>query len=75
VNIGNPNEFTMLQLAEMVNEVVGSHVPVAYEALPTDDPTQRKPDITIARTKLGWEPSVQLREGLERTTAWLRSVL
>jgi dTDP-glucose 4,6-dehydratase len=75
VNIGNPNEFTMLQLAEMVNEVVGSHVPIAYEALPTDDPTQRKPDIAIARAKLGWEPNVQLREGLERTTAWLRSVL
>jgi dTDP-glucose 4,6-dehydratase len=75
VNIGNPNEFTMLQLAEMVNQVVGSDVPVAYEPLPTDDPTQRQPDITIARTKLGWEPNVQLREGLERTTAWLRSVL
>jgi dTDP-glucose 4,6-dehydratase len=75
VNIGNPNEFTMLQLAELVNDVVGSDVPVAYEPLPTDDPTQRKPDITIARTQLGWEPDVQLREGLERTTAWLRSVL
>jgi dTDP-glucose 4,6-dehydratase len=75
VNIGNPNEFTMLQLAELVNDVVGSDVPVAYESLPTDDPTQRKPDITIARTQLGWEPDVQLREGLERTVAWLRSVL
>jgi UDP-glucuronate decarboxylase len=75
VNIGNPNEFTMLQLAEMVNHVVGSDVAVAYEPLPTDDPTQRQPDITIARKKLGWEPNVQLREGLERTTAWLRSVL
>ncbi len=75
VNIGNPNEFTMLQLAEMVNQVVGSDVPVSYESLPTDDPTQRKPDITIARTQLGWEPNVQLREGLERTTAWLRSIM
>jgi nucleoside-diphosphate-sugar epimerase len=75
VNIGNPNEYTMLQLAHMVNEVVGSDMPVAYEPLPTDDPTQRKPDITIARTRLGWEPTVQLREGLERTTEWLRTVL
>jgi dTDP-glucose 4,6-dehydratase len=75
VNIGNPHEFTMLQLAHVVNEVVGSDMPVAYEPLPTDDPTQRKPDITIARTRLGWEPTVQLREGLERTTEWLRTVL
>jgi dTDP-glucose 4,6-dehydratase len=75
VNIGNPNEFTMLQLAHMVNEVVGSDMPVAFEPFPTDDPTQRKPDITIARRSLGWEPTVQLREGLEHTTEWLRSVL
>jgi dTDP-glucose 4,6-dehydratase len=75
VNIGNPHEFTMLQLAGMVNEVVGSDVPVAYEPLPTDDPTQRQPDITIARAKLDWEPNVQLHEGLQRTASWMRSVL
>jgi dTDP-glucose 4,6-dehydratase len=75
VNIGNPNEFSMLQLAQIVNEVVGSDAPVAFEPLPADDPTQRQPDITIARTKLDWEPNVQLREGLERTASWMRSVL
>ena len=64
VNIGNPNEFTMLELAELVLEVTGSASEIVFEPLPVDDPTQRRPDITLARELLGWEPQVQLREGL-----------
>jgi dTDP-glucose 4,6-dehydratase len=75
VNIGNPNEFTVRELAELVVEVTGSSSEVVYEPLPVDDPTQRKPDITLARTALGWEPQVQLREGLERTATWFRQAL
>ena len=69
VNIGNPNEFTLLQLASTVLEVTGSRSEVVYEALPTDDPQIRQPDITKARELLGWEPEVELREGLQRTIA------
>jgi nucleoside-diphosphate-sugar epimerase len=72
VNIGNPNEFTVRQLAELVLEVTGSTSELAFEPLPQDDPTQRRPDITLARTVLGWEPAVQLREGLARTADWFR---
>jgi dTDP-glucose 4,6-dehydratase len=75
VNIGNPNEFTMRQLADLVLEVTGSDSDVVHEPLPVDDPTQRKPDITLARTTLGWEPQVELREGLELTAAWFRRSL
>src|ERR1700691_124496 len=64
VNIGNPNEFTLLELAEAVLEVTGSKSELIYEALPTDDPQVRQPDITLAREILGWEPKVSLREGL-----------
>src|SRR3954449_3047401 len=67
VNIGNPNEFTLLELAQQVIEVTGSRSEIIYEALPTDDPQVRQPDITLAREKLGWEPKVELREGLTRT--------
>jgi dTDP-glucose 4,6-dehydratase len=67
VNIGNPNEFTLLELAETVIEVTGSKSEIVYEALPTDDPQVRQPDITLARQLLSWEPEVSLREGLERT--------
>ena len=67
VNIGNPNEFTLLELAEAVIEVTGSRSEIVYEALPTDDPQVRQPDITLARELLGWEPKVELREGLRRT--------
>ncbi|MEJ7844642.1 MAG: UDP-glucuronic acid decarboxylase family protein [Acidimicrobiales bacterium] len=75
VNIGNPGEFTVLELAELVREVSGTDVPIVYEPLPVDDPTQRCPDITLARQTLGWEPRVQLREGLERTVAYFRDRL
>jgi dTDP-glucose 4,6-dehydratase len=67
VNIGNPNEFTLLELAHAVIEVTGSESQVVFAELPTDDPQVRQPDITRARELLGWEPTVQLREGLERT--------
>jgi dTDP-glucose 4,6-dehydratase len=67
VNIGNPNEFTLLELAKTVIEVTGSRSEIVYEALPTDDPQVRQPDITLARELLGWEPTVDLREGLQRT--------
>ena len=67
VNIGNPNEFTLLELAEVVIELTGSSSEIVHEALPTDDPKIRQPDITLARQVLGWEPVVELREGLSRT--------
>jgi dTDP-glucose 4,6-dehydratase len=67
VNIGNPNEFTLLELAETVIEVTGSGSEIVFEALPTDDPQVRQPDITLAKEILGWEPTVELREGLLRT--------
>jgi dTDP-glucose 4,6-dehydratase len=67
VNIGNPDEFTLLELAEAVIAVTGSRSETVYEALPTDDPKQRRPDISRARDLLGWEPTVSLREGLQRT--------
>jgi dTDP-glucose 4,6-dehydratase len=72
MNIGNPNEFTILELAQAVLDVTGSTSEIAFEPLPTDDPTQRQPDITLAREVLGWEPQVQLREGLTRTYEWYR---
>jgi dTDP-glucose 4,6-dehydratase len=67
VNIGNPAEYTLLELAEAVIEVTGSTSEIVYEALPTDDPKVRQPDITRAKSLLGWEPEIELREGLQRT--------
>jgi dTDP-glucose 4,6-dehydratase len=67
VNIGNPNEFTLLELAKAVVEVTGSRSEIVYEALPTDDPQQRQPDIGRARDLLGWEPTIELIEGLRKT--------
>ena len=67
VNVGNPNEFTLLELAEAVIEVTGSKSEIVFEALPTDDPQVRQPDISLAREVLGWEPEISLREGLQRT--------
>jgi dTDP-glucose 4,6-dehydratase len=67
VNIGNPDEFTLLELAQTVVEVTGSNSEIVFEALPTDDPQVRRPDITLAREILSWEPTVELREGLRRT--------
>ncbi len=67
INIGNPGEFTMLELADLVNELTGNEAGIAFEALPSDDPKQRQPDIALATSKLGWSPQIKLREGLERT--------
>jgi dTDP-glucose 4,6-dehydratase len=72
VNIGNPNEFTMLELAELVVELTGSDSVIEFHELPSDDPKLRQPDITVARTELGWEPTVQLRDGLRHTITWFR---
>jgi dTDP-glucose 4,6-dehydratase len=73
VNIGNPEEFTILECAKTVLEVTGSKSELRFVALPTDDPTRRKPDITKARTLLGWEPLVQLREGLSKSLEFFKS--
>ena len=72
VNIGNPDEFTVAELAEIVTELTGSSSRVVNEPLPVDDPTQRRPDISLARRELGWEPKVALREGLAATAEWFR---
>ena len=75
VNIGNPNEYTIKQMAEVALEVTGSKSVIEYLPLPVDDPMQRQPDITLARSILGWEPQVGLREGLQRTADYFRTVL
>jgi len=75
VNLGNPNEFTMIQLAEMVLRLTGSKSKIVFMPLPQDDPMQRQPDISLAKATLGWEPQVQLEEGLMRTIAYFKSVL
>lgn len=74
VNIGNPSEFTVLDLARLTLEITGADSEITFVALPEDDPTQRCPDITRART-LGWQPHVDLRSGVERTAAWFRAQL
>ena len=74
-NIGNPNEFTVRQLAELVVELTGTRSQIVSRPLPTDDPKVRKPDITRARTMLGWEPQIALREGVLRTIDYFRKVL
>ena len=72
-NIGNPNEFTILELAHVVIDVLGSSSEIVFEPLPVDDPMQRRPDISKAKELLGWEPSVQLREGVQRTADYFRN--
>jgi dTDP-glucose 4,6-dehydratase len=75
VNIGNDDEYTIQQLAELAIEVTGSSSEISYEPLPVDDPTQRRPDLALARATLGWSPTVPLRTGLERTATYFREVL
>jgi UDP-glucuronate decarboxylase len=75
VNIGNPSEFTMLQLAELVVKKVGGNSKITFHPLPSDDPKQRCPDITLAKKLLGWEPKVPLEEGIERTIAYFKKTL
>ncbi len=70
VNIGNPHELTVLELAEAVRRVVGSSSPVEFVPRPVDDPSVRQPDISLARSELGWEPRVELEDGLSRTVKW-----
>jgi dTDP-glucose 4,6-dehydratase len=74
-NIGNPVEYTMLELAEIVVELTGTSSPIVYETLPEDDPKVRKPDISRARATLGWEPKVPVREGIARTIEYFRSLV
>jgi UDP-glucuronate decarboxylase len=74
VNLGNPEEISVRELAELVIELTGAQSTLVYGPLPPDDPVQRKPDITLARTRLGWSPKTPLREGLEQTIAWFRSI-
>jgi dTDP-glucose 4,6-dehydratase len=73
INIGNPVEITIKQIAETIIRMTGSTSQIVYRPLPTDDPKQRRPDITRARTLLGWEPKVQLEEGLIKTIAYFRT--
>jgi dTDP-glucose 4,6-dehydratase len=75
INIGNPHEFTMLELAEQVIDVTNSNSKITFHPLPQDDPTQRKPDMTLATAELGWVPKVQLREGLEKTAPFFAKEL
>src|SRR6185369_4121860 len=74
VNIGNPTEFTIKQLAELVIELTGAKSKIIHEPLPPDDPVRRQPDITLAKKHLGWEPATPLREGLQKTIAWFRQI-
>ena len=75
VNLGNPGEFTIKQLAEEVIRICGSKSDVKYLPLPQDDPKQRQPDITLARNTLGWEPKIPLEEGLKKTIAYFEQHL
>ncbi|HYA65513.1 MAG TPA: UDP-glucuronic acid decarboxylase family protein [Burkholderiaceae bacterium] len=75
VNIGNPGEFTMLELAEKILRLTGSRSKLAFEPLPADDPRQRQPDISLAREQLSWEPKVALEDGLRETITYFRDVL
>ena len=75
VNMGNPDEFTMLELAENVLKLTGSKSKLTFKPLPTDDPRQRQPDIALAKEKLGWEPKVRLQDGLKETIAYFRKIL
>jgi UDP-glucuronate decarboxylase len=75
VNLGNPTEFTVLALAEKVLELTHSNSKLVFQPLPSDDPKQRQPDITLAKNNLDWEPTIQLEEGLKETIAYFKTVL
>jgi len=75
INLGNPNEFTMLELANVVIEITNSKSELVFNPLPLDDPKQRCPDITLAKSILKWEPTVQLNEGIEKTAAYFKQIL
>jgi dTDP-glucose 4,6-dehydratase len=73
INLGNPEEFTIADFAELVLRVTGSSSPIVYRPLPEDDPARRRPDIGKARMALGWQPEVRVEEGVRRTVEWLQS--
>jgi len=75
VNLGNPTEFSILELAEMVIELTGNRSEIVFKPLPKDDPVRRRPDITLAKERLDWEPTVPLAEGLKKTIAYFRDIL
>jgi UDP-glucuronate decarboxylase len=75
VNIGNPGEFSMLELAEKVIQMTGTTSKIVFQDLPQDDPKQRKPDISKAKEFLNWEPTIRLEEGLQKTIDYFRSVV
>ena len=75
VNLGKPGEFTILELAETIIRLTGSHSKIIFQALPQDDPLQRKPDIALATERLGWNPSVKLEEGLKRTIEYFKTIV
>ena len=75
VNIGNPGEFTMLELAKLVIELTGSKSKLVYMPLPSDDPTQRKPVIDLAKEKLDWQPTIPLEEGLKKTITYFKGII
>ena len=75
MNLGNPNEFTILDLAKVIIEVTGSKSEIVNNPLPNDDPKQRRPDISKAQRLLGWQPTVQLREGLEKSAAYFKTII
>jgi len=72
VNIGNPKEYTIMELAELIIELTGSKSPIRFEKLPSDDPKKRQPDITLARSVLGWEPKINLEQGLAKTIQYFK---
>jgi nucleoside-diphosphate-sugar epimerase len=72
MNLGNPEEYTVLELAQLIRELTGSSSAIVFEPLPADDPKQRRPDITLAHRELGWQPTVSVRDGLQRTIAYYR---
>ena len=75
VNLGNPVEFTMLELAELVLRLVGGKSKLSFQSLPTDDPKQRRPNIDMAQERLGWRPKVSLEDGLRETVSYFQKAL
>ena len=74
VNLGNPDEYTIRELAEVILKLTGSNSRLVFEPLPADDPLRRQPDITLAASRLGWQPTIELREGLRKTIQWFKSI-
>ena len=75
INLGNPNEFTILELAKVIVEVTKSKSVIANNPLPSDDPRQRCPDISLAKSTLNWRPTIELREGIEKTAAYFKQII